>query len=219
MSNVSSFHGFKSYSGIEKPLAEQRLVKVTFKTDKETGVKPESKCVSVPQVSSFATDILDNWNLVEKHIFGFFEGVQNQIVREKVEAGSSGVSDNDIGLFACLSFLEQEQVSGRLSKVVLAEFFEEELEPVLTVTLGEKLGVVNNAPSAQQAKVIETTLKRFEGWIVSLSSPKTLLGEAAIVQVRKCLSLVSSNPIAEKLLAKVAAMEEQNKLLDDGLVL
>lgn len=219
MSNVSSFHQFRAYTGKESALAEQRLVKVTFKTDKETGVKPDSKCVSVPQVSTFAAEIIDNWSLVEKHIFSFFEGVQNSIVRTKVEAGASGVTDNDIGLFACLAHLEQEQVSGRLSKAVLTEWFEDEVEPTLTMVLAEKLGVVNNAPTAQQTKVIETTVKRFEGWITAMAGAKTLLPQNAIDQVRKVLDLMSADSIAEKLQAKLKFMEEQNSLFDDGLAL
>lgn len=220
MSNVSSFHSIQSYSGKESALSGQRLVTVTFKTDKETGIKPESKCVSVPLVSeSFSAEILENWSLVEKHIYRFFEDIQDKIVREAVIEEKSQIHGNEIGLFSCLDFLNSVSSGGRLSKEILANFFAEEVEPVLATVLCEKLGVVNSSPSPQQEKVLSATLKRFEQWIVSLSGTKTLFGNDTILQLEKCFSLVSSSPLLDKLSAKLVEMKKQNSLLSDGLAL
>lgn len=220
MSNVSSFHSINSYSGKESALSGQRLVTVTFKTDKETGIKPESKCVSVPLVAdSFGQEILDNWNLVEKHIHGFFADVQDKIIREAVTEGKTQVHENEIGLFSCLDFLSSVSSGGRLSKEILSNWFSEEVEPVLATVLCEKLGVQNSAPDSRQEKIITQTLKRFEQWIISLSGTKTLFGNDTILQLEKCFSLVSSSPLLDKLTGKLEEMKKQNSLLSEGLAL
>lgn len=220
MSNVSSFHSLQSYSGSEKPLSGQRLVTVTFKTDKETGIKPESKCVSIPPVSdSFGQEITNNWSLVEKHIYGFFADVQDKIIRESVIEGKTQIHSQEIGLFSCLDFLNSVSSGGRLSKEILSSFFSEEVEPILATVLCEKLGVVNSSPTPQQEKVLSSTLKRFESWICSLAGTKTLFGDDTILQLEKCFSLVSSSPLLDKLKAKLVEMKKQNSLLSDGLAL
>lgn len=220
MSNVSSFHSIQSYSGKESALSGQRLITVTFKTDKETGIKPESKCVSVPLVAdSFGTEIIDNWELVQKHVYGFFADIQDKIVRESVIDGKDQVHENEIGLFSCLDYLNQVSSGGRLSKEVLSNWFSEEVEPVLATVLCEKLGVVNSSPTVQQEKVLTQTLKRFEQWICSLAGTKTLFGNDTILQLEKCFSLVGSSPLLDKLNAKLIEMKKQNSMLSDGLAL
>lgn len=216
MSNVSNFHVFNSYSGSEVALSGQRLVKVTFKTDKETGIKPESKCVSIPNSSELSAEILDNWNLVERHVLGYFEEIQNKIIREKVEAGNSGVTSQEIGFFSLLGYLDEEKTSGRLSKQLLSFWFEDEIEPALSVALGNKLGIQNNSPTPAQEKTLTLTINRFKSWIESLAGAKTLLASQVLEQLRKLLSLeaISDSPLKEKILARISFMEEQNKLLD-----
>jgi len=220
MSNVSNFHSITSYSGSEKPLSGQRLVPVTFKTDKVTGIKPESKCVSIPfAYDSFGSQLLDNWKRIEKHVLSLFEETQNKIIREAVTENKTQIHSEEIGFFACLDLLEQENSGGRLSKELLSTWFSDEVEPVLATVLCEKLGVVNDSPNREQEKKLEVTLNLFKERILSLAGTKTLFGDDIIAQLKKCFSLVSSSPLKEKLEGKLEEMKRQNSLMNDGLIL
>lgn len=208
MSIVSPVHTFAPYTGKETALTGQRLVKITFKTDKETGIKPESKCVSVPPAAELLErDLLDNWEVARPVVMAYFETVQDSIVRGLVTEGRTDVRSDELGLWACLAAAQAESSGGRLSKELLTGWFEGTAWPALKEALFSKLGVVNNAPTLQQSKVLEVTAKRFLSWVTAMASPKTLLTIEAIEQVTKLVGLIEGqDAVAEKITARLTAM-------------
>lgn len=217
---MSKIHTIQAYSGKEQALKGQRLVTITFKKEKETGIKPDNQCVSIPKVAdSFGAEIYTSWNLVEKHVFEFFEEVQDRLIREKIVMGKKEIPENELGLPACLEYLNALAVSGRLSGEALKEWFKEEVEPFLATVLCEKLGVVNSSPTREQEKIIEATLKRFESWVISMAGTKTLFSVEIIDQIEKCFKLCSSSQLLEKLQAKLVDMRKQHENFAGGLAL
>src|SRR6266571_1618024 len=107
MSAISNTHNIKEYViGVTKPFTGQRLAKVTYKVDKSTGIKPESVCVSVPQVNN--EEVINNFEQFIPHLIGMIERTQDNMIRGIYESKCSVVQDDDISVAKVLEFLNEE---------------------------------------------------------------------------------------------------------------
>ena len=202
MSVISNVHNVIGYTGKEKALAGQRLSKVTYKTDKESGVKKDSKCVSIPLVTG-ASDVIPNIDLLIPAICDYLQTVQDKIVRERIEAGSSVVTGEDIGMLAVVEWLENQgnDGSGRLTKEVVGSWFSENVADELAMVLAEKMGVSavpTDAESAQILRVVDT----FKEKVSALAGGKTSYPAALAVSLKKCVEMA---PAGDSLRGKFVA--------------
>jgi hypothetical protein len=190
MSNISSLHSVVSYtSGKTKPLEGQRLAKVTYKVDKATGIKPESKAVSIPVLE---------WANVEPHInalkgefLGMIHSVQDKIVRNKIESGAKSISDDDIIMSAVVSYLQSE--SGRLTGDDIRAWFTESLKEPLMLAFASKLGIPeDSAPSADQETKLNAILKGYEDSFAKLASGAASFNDAQSTNMIKAMEFMDS---------------------------
>jgi hypothetical protein len=215
MSTISNRHSVVPFvAGKTAPLTDQRLAKVGYKTTKKQKAKYGNVAVSVPilgneQITQYAND-----ELFIEHVRGMLETAQDGIIRSLYESNDGilqSVSDEEICVSACLAFLESEKQGGRLTKVQVEEWFDENVKDNLYVMIAEKLGF--NDPSEAQDKVIVQHTNAYRGILASLSGGKTMLNPQQIAGCRKAIELASSDDeIAKKLVSRLDNMEKPVKL-------
>src|SRR3990172_1508944 len=127
-------------AGKTVPLTDQRLAKIGYKTTKKNPAKFPNVAVSVPPITEFDETILER---ALPYLVTVFENAQDGIIRSLYESSMGQlreVSDDDISPAACLAFLEAEANGSRLTKEMIASWFDSEVSENLTVLVAEKLG-------------------------------------------------------------------------------
>lgn len=198
-------------AGKSAPMNEQRLAKVGYKSTVKTPARFPSICVSVPIITEFDEDQL---NRLSPYIVQMLENAQDGIIRSLYESrdGSlSEVSDADISIDSCISFLEAESTGGRLTKEFLEQWFDAQMRDNLTVVVADKLGF-----SELNDDVLITVGKHvagYRGLIASLSGGKTLLQEPQIKGLLRALEVSSvDDETSVKLNARLNAMLNRPKI-------
>lgn len=197
-----------------KPFAGQRLSKVSYKTinDKESihyGIKRDSKCVSIPMIGQ--TDVIGNITVLVPHVIEFLQGVQDKIVREKIDAGSLHIANEDINIAAMVEWLDNNNESGRLTKETVAKWFSENIEENLMLALAEKLGV-GDVPTDSQSKQIELVVGQFKDKVSGLAGGKTMYEPKLCESIKKCLDLAPAGDIlASRFNARLDKMISNSK--------
>lgn len=210
MSNISSTNDVvKFVSGKSVPLSGQRLAKVVFKTPRgeNAGEKRESVCVSVPFILD--SEIAANMNSLLPHVAEMIYKTQDAIIREKVLEGASVISSNEISLREVIGYLEAESKGDRLTKEIIASWFEEELQDTLTVAIGDKMGV-GDTPSDAQVKMISQTIKAYKDSFAACAGGKTWFEEKKVRNLQRALEFVSDtgNSVYQKITARLSGMLE-----------
>lgn len=207
-------HSVVSYDAkTSKPFTGQRLAKVCFKTITDPkslycNIKRDNKCVSIPMVAG--SNIEQNLPLLMPHIIEFVAGVQDKIIREKIEAGATFIAQNDIEMVAVIDWLESNNESGRLTKESVSKWFDENVQDTLMVALADKLGV-SDVPTDEQAKQIELVLGQFREKVSALAGGKTMYEPKMCDSLIKCLELA---PAGDALAARFVG--RLNKMKDDA---
>lgn len=194
-----------------KAFTGQRLAKVTYKTitDKDNplfNVKRESKCVSVPLVTS--TQVSENLIVLTPHIIEYLHSVQDKMIREKIDAGSNHISNDDISIASMVEWLDANNESGRLTKETVAKWFDENVGDMLAVVLAEKLGV-SATPSDAESKQIMAVVGTFKDKVSSLAGGKTSYEPKMCDSLIKCLELApAGDALASRFMVRLNKMKE-----------
>lgn len=203
-----------------KAFTGQRLSKVTYKTvtDKNSefyGIKRDSKCVSLPLVQ--VSDVVANINALAPAVVEYLHSVQDKIVRERVDAGASSISRNEISIAACVEWLESNSESGRLTKEVVATWFADTIAEPLAVVLAEKLGV-GETPSDEESNKILAVVDAFKGKVSSLAGGKTAYEPKVCKSLLNALELAPAGDVlATRFAARLNKMIEEAKANEDLL--
>lgn len=205
MSNISNTHNIKPYTiGVTKPFSGQRLATVTYKTDKDTGIKPESVCVSIPAVTE--GDVVDKIEQFIPHIIALVERTQDKIIRTMHESKSSVVGDNDISVTSVLEFLAEESTGGRITKDIANAWFDSVIADPLAIALASRLGV-SEEPTQEQSNKIEVMLKDFKENISALSAGNTKHSPDICVVLKKAIAFAPQDDVlASKFNARLDVM-------------
>ena len=129
MSAISSIHALVPFiSGESRPFAEQRLLKIGFKTTKAMeakGIKAlSSVCASVPMIQE--EEISGNLEALMPHIRTMLESTQDAAARALYEASKGTrkeVRQEEISVQACIAFLAAIEAGSRLSAESIAAWF------------------------------------------------------------------------------------------------
>ena len=208
MSTVSQFHNTELYvAGKSKALDGQRLSKHSWKTDKESGVKPESKCVSIPQIQKSVLNLAG----MEVHLIAYLETVQDQIIKQKIVEGKTQIHDDEICATAIVEFLEAESQGTRFTKADAEKWFSEVVEDNLALILADKLGV-SEVPTENESKQIYAIVGEFKSKISGLAGGKTSYSPAVAQKLEKALDLVEDkeDPIYVRFTKRLEKMKIQD---------
>jgi hypothetical protein len=205
MSNISAVHKVEPYtSGKSIALSGQRLAVAKFKTDKDTGVKPENKCASIPAVTD--AEIQQHLSKLLPAFGRLIDETQDKIFRELVIDGAGEVHTEQVSIEACIQFLNAEATGNRLSKEFLESWFDSTLEDVLTVAVAEKMGV-GEIPTETEVSKINATISVYRKMIAGLSSTKTVYADEVRASIKKALALVSDDKLAQRLETRIDEMK------------
>lgn len=200
----------------------QRLAKVTYKTvtDKESplcGIKRESKCVSLPLVA--ATDVIANVTVLAPAICEYLQTVQDRIVRERIDMGAASIAMDEISIAGCIEWLENNSESGRLTKEVVATWFQDTISESLAVVLADKLGVSAVPTDAESAKIL-AVVDQFKAKISSLAGGKTSYEPKICKSLLNALELAPAGDVlATRFAARLNKLVEESKANEDLLAL
>lgn len=125
MSNVSNRHPLQLFTAGDKALATQRLAKVGYKSTTKNPAKYPSVCASVPQVDPIALKI--NADDLLPHLATLIEDTQDAIIRQKYEDADGAlieITDEDISIPACVSYLNAAALGDKLSKDAINTWFD-----------------------------------------------------------------------------------------------
>lgn len=212
MSNMSQFHNTEVYTpNKSKALEGQRLSKHSWKTPKNadgsTGVKPESKCVSIPKISYEAMEKVGD--ALQPHIVAYLETVQDAMIKEMIVAGKTEIHDEQISMAAVIEYLEAETQGTRFTKADAEKWFTEVIEDTLALTLASKLGV-SEVPTENESKQIFAIVGEFKGKITGLAGGKTSYSGKVAANLQKALDLVEDkeDPIYVRFSKRLEKMQE-----------
>jgi hypothetical protein len=209
MSNVSNRHAMGPFNAGDKALSGQRLAKVGYKqTEKMTKagqIAPASVCVSVPPVDMDA--LRERAPEFMPYLRVLVETTQDNIVRSLYESAGHvcrDITDDDISLSACLSYLAAESAGDKLTKEMIAEWFDTEVSDNLTVWVAEKLGFTDLDAAARMQ--IGQQLAAYKGVFCGLSVKDYKLTEKQCVGLKNAITLSAGiSPVGVKLAEKVDA--------------
>ena len=192
MSLISNTHSVIAFeSGKTKPLDGQRLAKVTYKVDKKTGVKPDSKAVSIPMIK-WGDLTANHVTALQGEFLAVVHKAQDSIVRAKVESGASSINDADISLDAVVQYLLEE--SGRMTGEVIRGWFSDTLKEPLMLAFASKLGIAEDAaPTAEQEDKLAKVIKGYEDSFAKLASGAATFNDAQKQNMLKALELVEED--------------------------
>lgn len=212
MSNVSDNHDVVIYNGKNKPLTDQRLSVITFKTpsdkkDDPTYKRPEARCVSVPKLQLSVTP-----QILSDALQQALEDLQDAVIRKLVVAAIDEgknvitVMDSQIGFEAIAEYAKAEAAGGKLNKELIADWFDEALGDKLTLALADAMKV-GEKPTPDQEKAIANAVTNYRNVFQSFSAPKAGVSPKIAVQVKKALDLAENKEhrVYKALALKVAA--------------
>jgi len=214
MSNLFNTHAVVPYvSGKTKALEGQRLSKITYKVDKETGIKPDSKAVSLPVIS---------WPQVEPHIqalsgefLAVVHGAQDKLVRKLVEEGAKEIREEQCNLAATIQFMLEE--TKRIDGDTIRAWFSDSLKEPLLITFASKLGIPEDAaPSKEQEEKLAKILKGYEDSFAKLASGAAQFNEMQRTNMLKALDMLEADDdaLASKFRTRLTKVNEDELLMN-----
>lgn len=221
MSVISSTHAVQDYVSVGSnktaPLSGQRLAKVTYKVNDETGIKPDSKCVSIPVIGW--EEVQPYVSVLSGVILAAVHNAQDKIVRELVEAGKTEIEGDSIKLEAVIEAMIAKS-SGRITGEVIRGWFKESLQEPLMLAFASKLGIADNAsPTAAQEKKLEQVLKSYEDSFSKLASGAATFTQLQKDNMLKALDLIADDsnddPLVDRFIARLSkeAKSEEELLM------
>lgn len=216
MSVIGNRHNLSAFvAGTSKPQSGQRLAKIGYKQTAAMSAKgeiaPASVCASVPAITS--DQIEPHITRLLPYIGAMLESAQDGIIRSLYESSGhvmGSISDDDISVSACISYLAAEAAGDRLGKDQIGVWFDSEISENLTVFVAEKLGFAELTPDA--LKTCAKHVGIYRDLIASLAGGKTILTPQQINGCKKAIALcANSDRIAQKLNDRLIAMENPKK--------
>lgn len=213
--SISNRHSVVPFvAGKSVAMADQRLAKVGYKSTKQTKAKFPSVCASVPMIAD--DQIIPFSERLLPHVRTLLENAQDGILRSLYESNDgnlASVSDDEISIQACISFLEADAAGSRLTKEMVEKWFDETLSGNVYVLIAEKLGFTD--PNKDQDVLIQKHVAGYKGVLASLSGGKTLLQP---VQIKGCKVALESmgemDDLAQKLMNRLTQMEAKPVMAD-----
>lgn len=206
MSVISNRHTVSLFvAGKSEAMENQRLSRITYKTHKDGSKKSDSKCVSVPRIEP--ASVTATAEAFQPYLLQLMETAQDGIIRSRIDAGATEISDEELSVTEILRYLDEESKGERMTKEFLETWFTANLADVLTVALADKLGL-SDTPSEQEAKVVQHHINVYRAKIASLSGGKTGFDPASCDKLLKAISFAdSADETAKRLIARLEKMK------------
>lgn len=225
MSHLDNAHKVTSYtSGVTVALTGQRLATICYKSSTNAKTKvvtpalPNKSC-SLPLISDM--QVSNAIQILLPHVKAMLYKAQDGIIRELLASSAHKlelVSDADISIDACVSWLEADGESGRMTKEGLNAWFDSALANELMLTLASKLGA-SEVPTDAELVKIGAFMGSYRSKICALAGGKTAYTPMGAKALLKALDLVISDDesviaVHGKLVARLKSMSVKEELVD-----
>jgi hypothetical protein len=208
MSNVSNRHAVTRFvAGASKPLATQRLAKVGYKSSKANPAKYPSICASVPSIDRAAVAIYADSLL--PFMVSILENAQDGILKSVYESAGgilSDITDEQISIPACISYLTAEAAGSRLSEDSIKAWFITDCSDNMTVVIADKLGF--DLSTLEQCAAVEKRVNLHRDILCMLAGKNVTLNEQQKIAINNCIKLGADTDsgIGGKIVARFAAV-------------
>ena len=212
---------FTPYDAKIPPTASEgkRIAKVLYKAPK-VGEKAagENSYLELAMISPEALKQPEMLASFAPHFISYIESIQDVMVRKLHKNGVSRMSVSSFNLDAILEHLEEEGTSGRLSKEVIESWFVSEVEESLFSAFADKLGVVGDNVSEEQAEKLLLVCSAYKKKFVSVSSGRSRIPDSEIESLEKALQISGAKDsiVGARIVARLAKMKNAT---DDDLLL
>jgi len=210
--SISNRHPLNPFtSGASQALSGQRLAKIGYKSSKTAPAKYPSVCASVPPLAR--DDISARIDRLMPALIGLLESAQDGIIRSLYESSHgdlSAVSDSDISIDACISYLAASAGSDRLTVEALESWFDTHLCDALTVIIADKLGFDLSTP--EQLDTVGKNTSAYRALLSSCAGGKTVLNAGQIAGLRRAITFGPDDTVSEKIIARLDGMERKGKV-------
>lgn len=208
MSIISSNHDVVNYDPKKSSaFTGQRLSKITYKTDKESGVKKDSVCVSIPHIT--VEQIESDFVILQPHIRDFLASTQDAMIRVLVESGKTQIADDELSMESVVRYLEAESTGSRLTKESVNAWFDSTMNDMLIIAFAEKLGLSDQISAADEAR-INATVSAYKEKFAAMAGGKTSYAPELAEKLIKALELA---PADDELACKFSARLEKMKVV------
>lgn len=175
--------------------------------------KHANRCVSIPIIPAAAgcVDILRD--VFTDAFYDLQDKMIKNIITTALEAGSTGadgkvkqivITDEQLSMEACAKF-HAATSTGKLSKEVLAKWFDNDLADTLTLKLSEQMQLPDE-PSKEQLAALETGVAEFKTLYATMAAPKIHFADTIAKQLRYGLKLATDSRIKTTLQEKLTTM-------------
>lgn len=176
-----------------KPREGMRLAKCSYKTPKNGGPKKDSKCVSVPFFKIDGDQVVR----IQSHINNWIEGIQDNLIRDRIEEGAVLITASDISFDKIAEFLEADARGDRLTSDAVKVWFDESLADTLTVALADKFKI-SDSPSDAETKKLTQAITVYRDKFASMAGGRTQFSAEVATKLRKVLELATDGEITSR---------------------
>lgn len=218
MSNVSNRHPLQLFTAGDKPLATQRLAKVGYKSTEKNPAKYPSVCVSVPQVDPVALQLCADDLL--PHLATLIEDTQDAIIRSKYEDASGAlidITDEDISIPACVSYLNAAALGDKLSKEAIATWFDSSCFDSAYAVVAMKLRYEGELSDEQDA-TIRKHVDLYRQVFMLLAGKNVKLTDNQIGGMELALVNADQDAMTRKVAAKIVQLKAPAKVKNTELL-
>ena len=213
MSNVSNRHTVTKFvAGESKPLADQRLARVGYKSTAKNPARFASVCASVPQISP--EEVTAHLSKLLPFIGQMLEDTQDKIFRSLYESSDgtlSALTEADISVAQCVAYLTAEAAGSRLTTEVVETWFDAQVSDNLSVVVATKLGF--DDLTEDNLPVIAKHVRVYRALLSSLAGGKIMLTPQQINGCKRALEVSSvDDEMSKKLTARLKMMEQKPKM-------
>lgn len=204
MSNVSGVHDVNFYTPKSKPLTDQRLSVITFKsptakTDKDSPdydpnyKRPEARCVSVPRFNISVTP-----QVLQAALQDAYEDLQDALIRKLVVAALDvgknviTIMDAEINCDAIAEYAKLEAATGKLNRELINDWFDEDVGNELTLALATAMKYDASTPNPEMEKKLANAVTSYKTLFSSLAAPKAGLSPKIAAQMQKALAVAAN---------------------------
>jgi hypothetical protein len=221
--SVSGVATFQSYDP-KAPTAAKfggRVVKCLYKAKKVDGEMVASEhsnsCLEIPFIKT--EEVQENLETLMPHLVGFLETTQDAMVKAKHMEGVTEVEESSFSVADIVTYLEATTTSGKLSKEVAEQWFDDEVADTLTVLFADKLGI-SDEPTEEDAAKIAQVCSVYKKKLAALVGPKTFYMPEESEKLVKAIKLAEADTttIGSRFVNRLERMQkeaqEHNSLLD-----
>jgi len=213
MSNISTRHNVIPFiAGKSAALAGQKIIKAGYKSTKDKATKKTipakyvSVYASVPKIT--VETITERAADLSEFLIEMLDNAQAGILKSLYESSNgtlSSIADEELDIDSCIAFMAAES-EGRMTKVFLETWFDENVSENFTVVLADRLGF--DDMNTEQMITINQHLAGYKGMFSALSGGKTTYTEA---QVNNLLRVLEVSSVDDAISAKLE--KKLNKML------